>query len=286
MPGEIEHVIVHERVPEEARIAHLHRGVPRHGQCQQQQHAPPRRPGRQRALAREHQEDRNDRERPERAEDVLRHRGHAEAGVEDGEPPTAGALVSDGEARVGEHDAEHEHHVGLYESPVQVHSEIRDHHQAGEQRDARAAEDEAEPRGDDGDADGGERRPHARGRFADAGDGKRAGHEPVEDRRLVEVAHTVGVGRDPVAHPRHLARDLGVETLGRIDERRPAQAQKIECGGDEGHAEGDPAHRAAFPSADLHDRVVRQPPEEIRKRLLEVAAVARLERDLDLVFGI
>ena len=80
--------------------------------------------------------------------------------------------------------------------------------------------------------------------------------------------------RDPVAESEHLARDLGVQTLGWVDERRVAEPQEIERGRDDGDAEEEPPHRTVFPSGNLHDRVARQPTQERGERLLEIAGVA------------
>ena len=69
-------------------------------------------------------------------------------------------------------------------------------------------------------------------------------------------------------------RDGGVKALGRVDVRRVPEPQQVERGRDDRDAEGDPAHRGAFPSGDLHDRVARQPAQEVGERLLEIPAVA------------
>jgi len=94
---------------------------------------------------------------------------------------------------------------------------------------------------------------------------------------LVEVPDTVDVRRDPVAQLHHLPGDLRVKALGWVHEGRVAEAHQIERGRDDRDAEGDPAHRAC-PSGDLQRPRRPAAAEELGERLLEIAAVARLQR--------
>ena len=74
----------------------------------------------------------------------------------------------------------------------------------------------------------------------DAGGAEGRGQEPVEQGRRLEVRHAVDPRHDPVAVERHLARDRGVETLRRIEERGGTQPDEVEADRDEGDAEGRP----------------------------------------------
>jgi hypothetical protein len=61
----------------------------------------------------------------------------------------------------------------------------------------------------------------------------------------LEVRHAVDARRDPFAVERHLARDLGVKTLRRIQERGGAQPDEVEADRNESDAERDAAHRSS-----------------------------------------
>ena len=55
---------------------------------------------------------------------------------------------------------------------------------------------------------------------ADAEELEAGGHRPVQQRRLLQIADAVGVERDPVVAQEHLARDLGVDGVGVVEQGR------------------------------------------------------------------
>src|SRR5947208_4822702 len=90
-------------------------------------------------------------------------------------------------------------------------------------------------------------RPEPPGRRRRPGDGERARQEPVEERRPIQRAHAVDPRRDPVAELRHLARGLRVQAFGGVDERRRAEADKVQAHRNDGNAERDASHRPWLP---------------------------------------
>src|SRR5262249_49017498 len=67
-------------------------------------------------------------------------------------------------------------------------------------------------------------------------------HQPVQQRRLVEVAYAVDAQRDPVALRRHRLRDRGVEAFRRIEKWGTAEAGQEEPESDDDDAERDAPH--------------------------------------------
>jgi hypothetical protein len=186
MPGDVEDVVVHDRVPEEARIPQLDQQVPRSRDRDEEEHARPRHPAADdRALAGEREEGGQPDDGHDRAEQVLgEHRGR-EPRVEGEKPPprpwSAAALqVGGDEAGEGERDAEHEEEVGLHEAREEVELEVGGDDEAGDQAHARAAQAIADPCGDHRDTDGGQRGAEAGRGLAVAEEAKSRGHQPVE----------------------------------------------------------------------------------------------------------
>src|SRR2546426_11861443 len=101
--------VVDERVPEKAAGLRLDEHVPRQGDRDQEEDAPPRNPQREGPLAREPDEHDDDDQRPQRAQEVLRDRREAERGVEERQAAAAAAAVGDREARPRQREPEDEH---------------------------------------------------------------------------------------------------------------------------------------------------------------------------------
>ena len=274
---EVQQVVVHDRVPEKAGIAMLDEEVPRQRDRRREQRAPPWHPRRERTLAAPPEEERDHDARSERPEHVLGERGEAEGSVEERERPAPRTPIREDEARVREQDEEDEEQVGLHEPPVEKDPEVRAHHEPGEQAEPRPTEQHAESCGDRRDTDGGECRGQARGERRDPTDAEAYAHEPVEERRLVEVPHAVDPERDPVAAPRHRLRHGGVEAFRRIEQRRAAETDHEEPESDDDDAERDAPHAPMLPEGSTHSSSSRQATRTMQsagKRLRNSASAA------------
>src|SRR5207247_2276364 len=116
-----------ERVPQEAAALRLDEHVPWQGRRDQEEHAPPRNPQREGPFAGEPEEHGDDDQRPQRAQEVLRHRGEAERGVEERQTAAAAAAVRDREARPRQREPEDEDEVRLDDATAEEHAEVRGH---------------------------------------------------------------------------------------------------------------------------------------------------------------
>jgi hypothetical protein len=209
---------------------------------------PPRRPRHVRPLPGEPEEHRDHRQRPQHPQHVLGQRGRPQARVEQRQAPAPAAPVGHHEARVGERDEQDHHQVGLDLAAEHEDAEVGGDEEPGQQAHAQPAQDHPQSPGDRGQADGGQGRPHARGRLADAGGGEGQRHQPVRERRLVEVAHAVDPERDDVARPEERLRDGGVEALGRVEEGPGPEPEQVhQAHRQQGETERDPRHRARYP---------------------------------------
>src|SRR3990172_3518051 len=163
-------------------------------------------------------------------QNVLGEHGQAQGRVGEEQRPPAHPPVRQDEARERHQDQEDEEEVGLHVAGKEEELEVRGNDEPRDQPQAGRSQNAPEPGGEERHAEGRQGRPEARRPFRGAGEPEARRQEPVEQRGLVEVAHAVEVRRDPVPAEPHLAGNLGMHALGRIDEGRLAQAHEEESG--------------------------------------------------------
>ena len=222
---DVEDVVVHHRVPGEARRGEGDRRIPGEAQDQERRHARPGQPRAERPRAagggkRQADGDR----RQQRAEGVFGECGE----TEHGQPERGEAAVAGEDGRKKQREAADqpgdEERLGAHIAAVGEEATRGQEGDAGEESPRAAVQPGPQPgrrRHRDERAEGGDR---TRRPLAGAADGKRAGQQQVEQRGLVHVTDAVESEPERIAAGRQLARDLRVHPLAGVVERRAAEA--------------------------------------------------------------
>ena len=223
----VEDVGVDERVPDEPVRAGLDDHVPAEGQYDPGEdpgRGQPAREGTEAPRERHPRRQRDDRRhRPQR---ILGEPGRAEGG-EPADDPRAPPPLEPGQ-REREAPGKRRHEERLRPDVARVHEEP----DRGEEDEARhdavapAEQARAEPRRGGDSRHGRHRRHRARGRLGAAKDGEGERDQPVQERRLVDVADAVQTEIERARHRAELPGDLRVHALARIVERHAPEAHE------------------------------------------------------------
>src|ERR1700704_3040593 len=111
---------------------------------------------------------------------------------------------------------------------------------AGVEAGAAAKRPHGKARGDPAKSDVDESEREARGPVVDAEDAEGGGHDPVDERRFLEIGDAVEPGGNPVAALQHVAGDLRLDGVDIVHEVRRADDQWQE------HAAGDEEHKKIY----------------------------------------
>ena len=123
------------------------------------------------------------------------------------------------EAEQGDGEPQAEHRIGNGDAGEEEKSEAGEQDERGVEAGAGAAK--GPPREclhREGEGENSQRERNAGRGCADSEELEAGGHRPVEQRRLLQVANAVGVERDPIVAQEHLARDLGVDRVGVVQQ--------------------------------------------------------------------